>query len=237
MTFTGHKICSAFTDQTTVLYWNCYPTTLPPDGMSDPWEHQLWDISSLCKQEEGSECSAALHVAQPKGSRTWARLTIAYFLPTPLSPSWSPHSVFLMFHSAVLDVDTKFSHKSVKKKKGGIGNLATQKHSSVSHQWKISWHFQMHLLGANLWFQWKMTPDERDVLPLGSNRKVGGMNIQFLWRAGSDVSPRLTCSHNSIQQPHPAVPLPAGKARSQGRRYSCRSSSPSSSSSPDRQTD
>lgn len=35
---------------------------------------------------------------------------------------------------------------------------------SVSHQWKISWHFRMHLLHANLWFQRKMTPDERDVL-------------------------------------------------------------------------
>lgn len=112
-----------------------------------------------------------------------------------------------------------------------------QKHGSVYHQWKISWHFQMHLLGANLWFQRKMTPDERDVLPLGSNRKVGGMNIQFVWRVGSDVSPRLTCSHSSIQEPHPVVTLPAGKARSQGHRYSCRCSSPSSSSSPDRQTD
>lgn len=61
---------------------------------------------------------------------------------------------------------------------------------SVSHQWKRSWHFQMHLLSTNLGFQRKMTPDERDVLSLGSNGKVGWkLNIQTFEARGAMSGP------------------------------------------------
>lgn len=73
----------------------------------------------------------------------------------------------------------KCIHWTKWRKKPSECSFTNAKHGkgSVSHQWNL--HFQMHLLGTNLGFQRKMTPDKRDVLSLGSNRKVGQkLNIQ-----------------------------------------------------------
>lgn len=205
---------SPFTDQTTVSRWTCYPTTLPPDGMSDLWEHQLRGISPLRKQEESRESAATLqgselHVAQPKGilmrlsSSTWARLTTAYFLPTPC-----PHPDllilrFFMFNSGVLDVNSNFSQKCIGwrkwEKSHRIDDLVMQ--STEKAQCLINGK----LVGIFECICSALICDSRGKWLLmkgmcfGIQQEGGGKEHSGLWREGSDVRPRLTCSHSSIQ--------------------------------------
>lgn len=214
MTFTGHKIWSPFTDQTTVSRWTCHPTTLPPDGMSDHWEHRLWGISLSINRKKAWRALPLCRVAscmwpslkgflwgcQAQPEPDWQQL-ISF--PPPVLILISSFCGFFMFNSGVLDVNSNFSEKCIGwrkwEKSHRIDDLVMQ--STEKAQCLINGK----LVGILECICSALICDSRGKWLLmkgmcfGIQQEGGGNEHPGLWREGSDVSPRLTRSHTSIQ--------------------------------------